>query len=128
MADRNVNVTAPSITIADEDRHLLAEAGSPEITFNADIVPKADIDLQNDIQFIMGVENIARPSNNPTGPVMVVNTAYESHFEVLATTAPRVSVKLTKPNVTSHTQVFKWAMLSSSVEPKHVPLIVSGEP
>ena len=81
-----------------------------------------------DLLFSMGSMTIARPSNQPTGPVMVINSAYRNHFEILSTTLPRVSVKLNNPDMTSHTQVFMWFMLTGSAPPQDVPLIVSGEP
>ena len=125
----NVNVVGvvQPPTFASEDRYLMVESGGAGIIFNRDIVPQEEINLYNDIVFATGASNVARPSNSPAGPVMVINTEYKTHFEVLETTAPRVSIKLNKPDMTSHTQVFRWFMLSNSAV-REFSLIVSGEP
>ena len=112
--------------IASEDQHLLAKAGSPGVTFNADILPDAGHHVYNILLFYMDNKPVARPSYNQTGPVMIINDGYEDHFEILATTLPRVSVKLNKPNMTSHTQLFQWVMTAPPLA-ANVSLIVSGE-
>ena len=117
-----------SITVATADQHLLVEAGSPNVTFNADVVAGTEVPVYSDLQFQTGGVSIARPSFQPDGPVLVVNTGYLDHFEVLETTLPRVSVKLNYPDMKSHTQVYSWSLSTGGTPPQDVTLLVSGEP
>ena len=124
----NINVAGAgqSITVAFADQHLLVEAGSPNITFNADVVAGTELPIYNDLQFhTAGGITIARPSAQPNGPVLVVNPDNQDHFEVLETTLPRVSVKLNYPDMKAHTQVYRWSLMTSSAPPQDVPLIMS---
>ena len=114
-----------TITIAEADQHLLVEDGSPNVTFNADVVAGTAVPVYNDLQFRMGGVPIARPSFNANGPVMVITEGAPDGFEVLDTTPPLVSVKLNNPVMKTHTQVYSWLM--STADTKTVPLIVSGE-
>ena len=115
-----------SINVSTADQHLLVEAGSPNVTFNADVLAGTEVPVYNDLQFQMGGVGIARPSFKPTGPVLVVNTAFQDHFEVLETTPPLASVKINNPDMKAHTQVYSWILLTGSTQ--DVTLIVSGEP
>ena len=130
MTNENNNVAGAgyNITVAEEDQYLMVQVGSSGITFNVDVVPGAEVPLHRDLLFSMGGSTIAFPSNDPTGAVIAINSAYQNNFEVLNTTLPLVSVKLKNPNMTSHTKVFKWATTTGKPTPKHVHLIVSGEP
>ena len=105
----------------------MVKTGSPDVTFNAHVVPGADTPVSRDLQFIMGPKVIAHPSNKP-GAVMEIDATYQNHFEILQTTLPRVSIKLNNPVMKIHTQVFKWASHANSSIYVEVPLIVSGEP
>ena len=113
-----------SIIVASADQHLLVEAGSPNVTFNADVEAGRELPIYNDLHFItVGPVTIARPSFQRDGPVLVVNAASRDHFEVLETTLPRVSVELNNPDMKSHTQVYTWSLSTGGTQ--DVTLIVS---
>ena len=112
-----------SITVATADQHLLVETGSPNITFNADVVAGTAVPVYNDLQFRMGGVPIARPSFNADGPVMVITQGTPDGFEVLETTPPLVSVKSNNPDMKAHSQVYSWLMSTASTQ--DVALIVS---
>ena len=120
----NVAGAGQFITVAIEEQYLLVEAGSPNITFNADVEAGAEVPVYIALQFITrSGKNIARPSGQADGPVLTVNQGFQDHFEAMETTLPRVSVKLNNPDMKAHTEVYRWSLLTGGTQ--EVPLIVS---